>query len=189
MRTAPRIAAAAALLALAAIAPAQAATKRMVTYDSTSADARRLTGAGLTFVFTKSMIGATRILAIRATAVPVGVIPRPLNDGDTVRKLDALMGEDARTGTLYEIDPDAAEGKVMVQAFCPGAKTGWLSIGPIAHQREMRVHAFGADETGEARLCAVMDFAWRGEWRMPNPNTADITQRVMRPDYVRTPGS
>lgn len=188
MRTAPRIAAVAALLTLAAL-PAQAAVKRMVTYDSASPDAKRLTGAGLTFVFTKSMIGGARILAIRATAVPVGVIPKPLNDGNTVRKLDALMGEDARTGTLYEIDPEAAEGKVMVQAFCPGAKKGWLAIGPIAHQREMRVHAFGADETGETRLCAVMDFAWRGEWRMPNPNASDITARVMRPDYIKTPGS
>ena len=188
MRTAPRIAAAAALLTFAAALPAQAATKRMVTYDSASPDARRLTGAGLTFVFTKSLM-RTKILAVRATAVPVGVIPRPVNDGDTVRKLDALMGEDARTGSLYEIDPEAAEGKVMVQAFCPGAKKGWLAIGPIAHQREMRVHAFGADETGETRLCAVMDFAWRGEWRMPNPNASDITARVMRPDYIKTPGS
>jgi len=180
-----------ALLAAAAVAPAtaQAATKRMVTYDSASPDARRLTGAGLTFVFTKSMIGRTNVLAVRATAVPVGVIPKPLHDGDTVRKLDALMGEDRGTGTLYEIDPAAAEGKVMIQAFCPGATAGWLSIGPFAHGRELRVHAFGAASGGEPRLCAAMDFEWRGEWRMPNPNASDITARVMRPDYVKTPGS
>lgn len=176
-------------LALLAAAPAHAQSKRMVTYDSESADARRLTGAGLTFVFTKNLIGRTRVLAVRATAVPVGVLPRPLNDGETIRKLDDLMGEDRGSGTLYEIDPSAEEGRVMTQAFCPGAKDGWLSIGPFVHARELRVHAFGAPEGGEPRLCAVMDFSWRGEWRMPNPNGSDITARVMAPDYVRRPGS
>ena len=82
-----------------------------------------------------------------------------------------------------------AEGRVMVQAFCPGSTKGWLAIGPIAHQRDLRVHAFGQDAAGETRLCAVMDFTWRGEWRMPNPNTSDVTARVMRPDYIKTPGS
>lgn len=178
-------------LTLLAVAPsaAQAESKRMVTYNSASPDARKLTGAGLTFVFTKSMMGRTRVLAVRATAVPVGVIPRPLRDSDTVHKLDALMGEDRGSGTLYEIDPAAAEGKVMIQAFCPGATSGWLAVGPFAHGRELRVHAFGAATGAEPRLCAVMDFDWRGEWRMPNPNTSDITARVMRPDYVKTPGS
>ncbi|MES2033417.1 MAG: hypothetical protein V4466_04520 [Pseudomonadota bacterium] len=181
--------AAALTLALAAATPAaQAATKRMVTYDSASPDAKRLTGAGLTFVFTKSMM-RTRILAVRATAVPVGVIPRPLNDGGTVRKLDVLMGEDRGSGTLYEIDPAAAEGKVMIQAFCPGAKSGWLAVGPFAHGRDLRVHAFGAEPGGEPRLCATMDFAWHGEWRMPNTNSSDITARVNRPDYIKTLGN
>lgn len=185
----PRIVAAAALLALTVAGPSQAAVKRMVTYDSASPDARRLTGAGLTFVFTKSML-RQKVLAVRATAVPVGVVPRTLHDGDTVRTLDALMGDDAGTGTLYEIDPAAEEGKVMVQAFCPGSKTGWLSIGTIAHRRDLRVHAFGDDPaTGAPRLCAVMDFAYRGEWRMPSTSSRDITTRVMRPDYVRSPGS
>lgn len=175
-------------LALLAAAPAHAQTKRMVTYDSESAEARRLTGAGLTFVFTKNMIGRTRVLAVRATAVPVGVLPEPLNDGATIRKLDDLMGEDRGSGTLYAIDPAAEEGKVMIQAFCPGAKDGWLAIGPFVHARELRVHAFGAPEGGEPRLCSVMDFSWRGEWRMPNPNTSDITARVMQRDYGRPGG-
>ncbi len=176
------------LLAVAAAAPAMAATKRMVTYDSASPEARRLTGAGLTFVFTRSLL-RQRVLAVRATAVPVGVEPQPLRDGDIVRQLDDLMGEDAGSGALYEIAPDKAEGKIMVQAFCPGATTGWLAISPIAHGRDLRVHAFGADASGAAKLCAVMDFTWRGEWRTPNPNTADITARVMRPDYIKTPGN
>jgi hypothetical protein len=160
----------------------------MVTFDSASPDAKRLTGAGLTFVFTKTLL-RQRVLAVRATAVPVGVIPEPLRDGDVARKLDDLMGDDAGSGALYVIAADKAEGKVMVQAFCPGATKGWLSIGPIAHRRDLRVHAFGADASGAVRLCAVMDFSYRGEWRMPDPNPSDVTARVMRPDYVKTPGS
>lgn len=176
-------------LALTAVAaPATAADKRMVSYDSASPEAKRLTGAGLTFVFTKTLL-RQRIWAVRATAVPVGIVPEPLRDSDTARKLDGLMGEDTGTGTLYEINPDAAEGKVMVQAFCPGSKTGWLSISPISNRRDLRMHAFGLDPaTNEPRLCAVMDFSWRGEWRMPKTNPSDITARVMRPDYGK-PGS
>ena len=176
------------LAALTAAGPSTAAVKRMVTYDSASPEARRLTGAGLTFVFTRTLL-RQRVLAVRATAVPVGVVPEPLRDADTVQRLDSLMGEDARTGTLYAISPDKAEGKVMIQAFCPGATQGWLAISPIAHNRDLRVHAFGADAAGQTRLCAVMDFSWRGEWRMPSTNASDITARVMAPDYIKTPGS
>lgn len=184
-RLAPALAGMAVLVAA---APSTAATKRMVTYDSASPEARRLTGAGLTFVFTRTLL-RQRVLAVRATAVPVGVIPEPLRDSDTIRRLDGLMGEDAGTGTLYAIDPTRAEGRVMVQAFCPGATRGWLAISPIAHNRALRVHAFGADAAGQTRLCAVMDFTWRGEWRMPNTNTSDVTARVMAPDYLKKPGS
>jgi len=182
------LAAVAGLAVLGAAAPALAASKRMVTYDSSSPEAKRLTGAGLTFVFTRTLL-RQRVLAVRATAVPVGVVPEPLRDSDTARALDGLMGEDAGSGALYEISGEKAEGKVMVQAFCPGAVKAWLAISPITHGRDLRVHAFGADASGAAKLCAVMDFTWRGEWRMPNPNTADVTARVMRPDYVKTPGN
>ena len=173
---------AAVALALIACVPAQAADKRMVSYDSISPDARRLTGAGLTFVFTRQMF-RTRVLAVHATAVPVGVILKP-SDGQTGRKLDALMGAEARTGTLYEIDPAEKQGAVMVQAFCPGSKSGWLAIGSLAHAQPLRVHAFGDDPaTGEPRLCAAMDFAFRGEWRMPRENRADPTKEVFAPNW------
>lgn len=176
------------LLAITAVAmlaamPAQAADKRMVTYDSASPAAQRMTGAGLTFVFAKSLF-RTRVLAVRATAVPVAVIVRPSGDRDTNRKLDALMGEEARTGTLYEIEPGEAQGQVMVTAFCPGSTRGWLAIGAIVHAKPMRMHAFGDDPaTGEPRLCGAMDFDWRGEWRTPRENQADPTANVFAPNW------
>lgn len=165
-----------AILIAALALPAQAADRRMVTYDAASPDAQRLTGAGLTFVFTRSML-RQRVLAVRATAVPVGVVVEPSTDGRVNDRLDALLRDEARTGALYRIDPEAEQGKVMVQAFCPGSTQGWLSIGTIAHARPIRVHAFGDDPaSGEPRLCASMDFDYRGEWRMPPVRGADPTR-------------
>lgn len=173
----------AAALALIAAAPAHAADKGMVSYDAISPKARELTGEGLTFSYAKSLLH-TRVTAIRATAVPVGVVLRPLNDGRVAGKLDRLAGEDAKVGSLYAIQPDKEQGDVMVQAFCPGSKNGWLSIGPIRHAAPLRVLAFGDDPgTGEPKLCAAMDFQFRGEWRMPSTNTADPTDEVFAPDY------
>jgi len=168
-------------------APAQAADKRMVTYDSASPDARRLTGAGLTFVFTRQFM-RTNILAVRATAVPVGIVPRKSGDGSVNQKLDALMGEDRGRGELYEIDPDKAEGKVMIQAFCPGSTKGWLAIGAVNNRKPLRVHAFGDDGAGGVKLCAAMDFTWRGEWQMPKPRGGDTRAAVTKPSYGR-PGN
>lgn len=170
-------------LAMLVAAPAQAADKRMVSYDSISPEARKLTGAGLTFVFTKSLL-RTRVLAVHATAVPVGVVVEPSGDGQTNQKLDALMGDEAKTGGLYRIEAGEKQGAVMVEAFCPGSKSGWLAIGAISHAQPLKVHAFGDDPTtGEPRLCAEMEFAYRGEWRMPKPNAADTTAAVFQPNW------
>jgi hypothetical protein len=174
---------AAAALAVLAALPAQAADKGMASYDAMSPKARELTGEGLTFSYSKSLL-RTRVLAIRATAVPVGAVLEPVNDGRVAGKLDRLAGEDAKVGSLYVIDPDAEQGNVMVQAFCPGSKIGWLSIGAIRHAEPLRVLAFGDDPgTGEPKLCATMDFQFRGEWRLPRTNTADPTDWVFAPDY------
>ncbi len=174
-----------AAVSLTAIAvPAQAADRRMVSFDSASSEARRLTGAGLTFVFTRQYF-RTSILAVRATAVPVGVVPKASRDGSVNRQLDALLGPDAGKGELYEIDPDKAEGKVMITAFCPGATKGWLAVGPVYTRKPLRVHAFGDDGAGGIKLCAAMDFTWRGEWQMPRPKGGNTRAAVTKPTYGR----
>lgn len=176
------------VLILSPAGPALAAQKRMVSYDAASATAKRLTGAGLTFVFTKSLL-RTRIYAVRATAVAVGVVPRPSTDGEINRKLDALMGDKAGSGALYAIDPNAQEGRIMIAAFCPGSTKGWLSIGPLGSRRDLKMFAFGDDPaTGEPRLCGDMLFTFHGEWRMPGPVNGGVTDRVFRPDYGK-PGT
>lgn len=174
----------AAAFAMAAVVPAAAAERGMVSYDAVSPKARELTGEGLTFSYAKSLFHK-RVTAVRATAVPVGVIVKPLEDGRVAAKLDRLAGENARAGSLYLIDPHEQDANVMVQAFCPGSKTAWLSIGPIEHARPLKVLAFGDDPgTGEPKLCASMDFQFHGEWRMPDGvNHGDPTDWVFAPDY------
>jgi hypothetical protein len=164
-------------------APVQAAEKRMVTFDSADADARRLTGAGLTFVFTKSLLGAPKVLAVRATAVPVGIIPKPSRDGAINRQLDQLMGADGGRGELFQIAPDEEQGRVMIRAFCPGSTKGWLAVSDLTSHRALRVYAFGDTPQGAVRICAKMDFAFRGEWRMPGVPGIDPTSAVFKPDY------
>lgn len=187
MKTKPYAAAAltAALLAAALATPqaAHAADKRMVTFDSVDANARRLTGAGLTFVFTKTLLRPPKVLAVRATAVPVGVVPKPSRDGAINRQLDELMGKDGGRGELFEIDPGEEQGKVMIRAFCPGSNRGWLAVSDLTSHQGLRVYAFGDMPDGKVKICARMEFAFRGEWRMPSVPGIDPTSAVFKPNY------
>lgn len=173
--------------ALALAAPAQAADRRIYTYDAISVQARQLTGAGLTFTFRKGLL-STRVEQVRANGVPVGAIVNPEGDGRVARDLDAQLGPDAGQGALYRIDPKAMQGAVMIHAFCPGSTKAWLVIGGLEHARDLRVHALGDDPvTGKPHLCATMDFSWHGEWKLPSRNRADPVDPIFQPDYG-TPG-
>lgn len=149
------------------------AERKMYSYDPISADAKRLTGAGLTVLFDKTLTG-TRVTKVLATGVPVQgrVIDgreKDLGPGG----LKAISGVDA-DAALYEIDPKFEQGKIYIRAFCPGAKRLWLSFSRLAVHRDLRVQAFGdAPEGGKARLCGTLDFSYRGEWKLPGGNLPD----------------
>lgn len=161
-----------ACLAVAAGGAAQA-ERKMYSYDPISADAKRLTGAGLTVLFDKKLTG-TRVMKVLATGVPVqGRLidgrEKDLGPGG----LKAISGVDA-DAALYEIDPKFEQGKIYIRAFCPGAKRLWLSFSRLAVHRDLRVQAFGdAAEGGQARLCGTLDFSYRGEWKLPGGNLPD----------------
>lgn len=171
----------------AAAAPAEAAERRIYSYDAQSKSARDLTGAGLTFTFRKGLM-SNRVQEIRATGVPVGVKVKPLGDGGLVRQIDGVLGDAAGSGSLYEIDAGEMQGAVMIRAFCPGSSRVWLRVGPLNHAEDLRVHAVGDIPGGGVRLCATMDFSWRGEWKLPDGSRGDATREVFRPD-IRQPGS
>lgn len=149
------------------------AERKMYSYDPISADAKRLTGAGLTVLFDKKLTG-TRVIKVLATGVPVqGRLidgrEKDLGPGG----LKGMGGVDA-DAALYEIDPKFEQGKIYIRAFCPGAKRLWLSFSRLAVHRDLRVQAFGdAAEGGQARLCGTLDFSYRGEWKLPGGNLPD----------------
>ncbi|HJV43395.1 hypothetical protein [Caulobacter sp.] len=172
-----------AALALIAVSAARAET-RMFSYDPISPDAKRLTGAGVTIVFDQGVLGGARPIKVLATGVPAearlkGGRQRDLGPGG----LGAMEGVDA-DAALYEVDAQAAQGKVYARAFCPGSTRLWLSFSTIVVRRDLRIQAFGddpkaakdsavKDSGGKARLCGTLDFSYRGEWRLPKGRAPD----------------
>lgn len=170
--------AALACLAMGASATVAHAERKMYSYDPTSPDAKRLTGAGLTVLFDKTLTG-TRVIKVLATGVPVqgrliGGREKDLGPGG----LKAMDGVDA-DAALYEIDPKFEQGKIYIRAFCPGSTRLWLSFSRLGVHRDLRVQAFGdAPRGGEgearpARLCGTLDFTYRGEWKLPGGKRPD----------------
>ena len=157
-----------------ALSTAAHAEKRMFSYDPISADAKRLTGAGLTVLFDQGLMGA-RPIKVLATGVPAQGLLIKGRDRDLGPKgLAGLEGVDA-DASLYEIDPKAEQGRVYIRAFCPGATRLWLSFSRIALRRDLRVQALGDDPKapGQARVCGTLDFSWRGEWKLPDGRRPD----------------
>jgi hypothetical protein len=159
-----------AILMLAAMATAFAATpalaaERMISFEPVSPDARRLTGAGITVLFTDRLVGQ-RVNRLLATAIPAQANLKRAS----ARVLGGLRVENL--GELYAIDDKAAQGAVYVRAFCPGSKQAWLAFSRVG-RGELTVQALGDDPaaTGAARLCATMTFRFKGEWNLP-PRTA-----------------
>ena len=150
------------------------AERRMFSYDPISADAKRLTGAGLTVLFDQGLMGAKPIKVL-ATGVPAQGLLIKGKDRDLGPKgLGGLEGVDA-DAALYEIDPRAEQGRVYIRAFCPGATRLWLSFSRIAVRRDLRIQALGDDPKvpGQARVCGTLDFSWRGEWKLPDGRRPD----------------
>ncbi|MBI1683359.1 hypothetical protein [Caulobacter hibisci] len=154
--------------------PAEAADRRMFSYDPISPDAKRLTGAGLTVLFEQSLLGA-RPIKVLATGVPAQALLRKGAEKDLGKGgLSAMSGVDT-DAALFEVNGQAEQGKVYVRAFCPGSKRLWLSFSRIAVRRDLRIQAFGDDPKApdQARLCGTLDFSYRGEWRLPSGGPPD----------------
>lgn len=180
-------------VALALAASAAWAETRMFSYDPISADAKRLTGAGVTILFNQGFLGASRPIKVLATGVPAEARLKEARQKDLgPGGLGAMNGVDTDVA-LYEVDGAAAQGKVYVRAFCPGSKRLWLSFSTIALRRDLRIQAFGDDPQaahgsgGKARLCGTLDFSYRGEWRLPKGRNgpdpmSDWTDNPQHPD-------
>lgn len=161
------------LCLLAAAGPALAA-ERMMSFDPESADAKRLTGNGLTVVF-RTLITSQKVIKVMATAVPAVAELNPASESalGSLRK--------ASLGSLYAVNDKADQGAAYVRAFCPGSKRLWLSFNRVSRY-PLQVRAFGDDPKagGQLRQCADMTFSFRGEWALPGRGPPD----PMEDDHV-----
>lgn len=156
-------------------ASAVQAETRMFSYDPISPDAKRLTGAGVTILFSQGLLGPGQPIKVLATGVPAQAVLKNGRQKDLgPGGLGAMEGVDA-DASLYEVDDKTAQGKIYIRAFCPGSKRLWLSFSTIVIRRDLRIQAFGDDPKvqGKARLCGTLDFSYRGEWRLPKNRAPD----------------
>jgi hypothetical protein len=156
-----------AVLASALLAAASAAAGvHMFAYDAANDATRRVSG-DLTFRFDQRVL-FTRVYDIRSTEGRASADLRPadehaLGPGGLTR----LIGTDAHERDLYQVEP-SAEGTALVHAFCPGSARAWLAFGRLAEGAPLRVRVLGDSPAGgPAHLCQTLDFAYRGEWRLP----------------------
>jgi len=163
----------------AAAAPAAAApltTIRMFAYDPANDETRRVAGP-LTFEFKQQLMFAT-LLKIRSTEAQATAVVVPADDRALGRGgLTALIGPNAPERDLFAIK-DEAEGSAMVAAFCPGSTHGWVALGRIRANRDLRVHIIGdGPQPGQAHICHTLDFFFHGEWKTEVPfevNPAEV---------------
>jgi hypothetical protein len=158
-----RLAVAAALV----LVPTAASAARLIySYDSATPVTRKMTENGLTFIFDKHIMN-TRVLKLIETQDVGEADVRPASEHDLGGSPSKLIGHDAAYARdLYEI-VQKGDGAALVKALCPGATRGFLAIGPLKPDRDLKIYAFGRDASGGARFCVTLDYNFHGAWALP----------------------
>ena len=158
-----------AIAAAAVLVPTAASATRLIySYDSATPITQRMTENGLTFVFDKHIM-STRILKIIETQDVGEAELKPASDHDLGGSPSKLIGSDAAGARdLYEI-VQKGDGIALVRALCPGAVRGFLDVGVLKPDRNLKIFALGRGPAGETRLCATLDYNFHGAWALPPP--------------------
>ena len=158
-----RLAAAAAILLI----PTAASAGRLIySYDSATPVTQQMTENGLTFVFDKHIM-STRVLKLVETQDVGEADVKPASERDLGASKAKLLGSNlASYSDLYEI-VQKGDGVALVRALCPGAVRGFLAIGPLKPDRDLKIYAFGRDAAGAARFCVTLDYNFHGAWALP----------------------
>jgi hypothetical protein len=162
-------------LALIAAPAAALAAERIYSYDPANPRTRGYVDNGLTFIFDKNFLGF-RVKEVLSTQAAASAKVEEVAERELGVRLDQILPKDAYERALYRIESDG-QGPAMVHAFCPGSTKGWLVFGPLRPRQDVTVHALGDDPvTGKAKLCASLNFSFRGEWALPkgDPRMPDM---------------
>ncbi len=162
-------------------AQAQAATIRLFAYDPANEETRKAAGP-LTFEFRQRLVFTT-LLRIRSTEAQATAQVTPADDKVLGQGgLSAFIGPNAPERDFFAVS-DADEGSAMIAAFCPGSKHGWVALGRLKMNRNLRVHVFGdGPEPGKIHLCHTFDFYYHGEWKAQDPVRVD-PREVLKPHF------
>ncbi len=160
--------------------PARAATLRIFSYDPASPETREASGA-ITLEIRQNLIFTT-VLRMLATEGQAGADLRPAGEAELGRGgLSGVIGARAPEHDLYAVQP-THEGPAMIAALCPGSTRGWMAIGHVKAERDLRVFVLGDSPKGSgARVCRKLDFTWHGEWRLPT--TGSFDPRISEPPH------
>jgi hypothetical protein len=166
-----------ALAAALVCAPAQAANRRMFSYDPAD-DATRHVAGDLTFDFTQHL-ASTTVFSVRSTEGDATARLAHAGEGALgPGGLGRLIGQGAAERDLYEVLP-ADQGAAMIAAFCPGSGRAWMAFPRLRANRDIRVQVLGDSAAGgPARLCHTLRFSFHGEWKLPPGPQVD--ERLMR---------
>ena len=153
--------------AVAALAPTAATAARMIySYDSATKVTQQMTENGLTFIFEKHIMN-TRVLKLVETQDVGEADVKPASEHDLGASPSKLIGSEAASARdLYEI-VQKGDGVALVRALCPGAVRGFLAIGPLKPDRDLKIFALGRDAAGGARYCVTLDYSFHGAWALP----------------------
>jgi len=156
-----------AVAAVLVLAPTAASAAKMIySYDSATPITQQMTENGLTFVFEKHIM-STKVLMLVETQDVGEADVKPASEHDLGASPAKLIGRDAADARdLYEI-VQKGDGAALVRALCPGAVRGFLAIGPLKPDRDLKIYAFGRDASGGARFCVTLDYNFHGAWTLP----------------------
>lgn len=145
------------------------AADRLYSYEPASQAARTLARTGLSFEFTRTLLGGARIRRVIQTGDEGAAAVRPASEGELgAGGLKAALGGTTASGDLYAIRPDLEDGQAFIGAVCPGAERAWLLIGKLERFGPLSVETIGRDKGApRARLCASLAFSFRNDWTLP----------------------
>jgi hypothetical protein len=156
-----------ALLAVCAAGPALA-EEHIYSYEASSPAARVLAPTGLSFAFSRHLLGGAHVHRIIQTGEQGEASVKAVSDAVLGGGgLKAALAGARPVGDLYEIQPQG-DGRAFIQAICPGAQRAWLVIGPLQRFRELRLQAIGKPAgAGAAHACVGLAFNFHSEWSLP----------------------
>lgn len=160
-------AAALGLSACASLADPPGAGTRFYAYDPASPLSRHMT-RGVTLEVERGLLGGARVVRFYATAATGSAA---LDHDAASGAVRAALPAGASESNAYLIQAEG-QGGALARALCPAATRTWLVMGRVRPGEDLRMHAVGETADGGARLCASLDYTYRGEFARPTPREA-----------------